>query len=325
MKLASSYQYESTTSNRIFLDDVVAGLSQKRKTLPCKYFYDEYGSQIFDKICDCQDYYLTRTEISVLQEIAPQIAEIIGENVALIEPGAGAIRKVAILLESIQNLSVYIPIDISGSFLNAATQRVQKQFPEINTHSVIGDFTEKLHLENVPFQNQTKRNVIFFPGSTFGNFHPNEGKRFLENMRSIVGEEGGLIIGIDLVKETEILERAYDDSGGITAIFNKNILRRINDELVGDFDLTQFTHRAIFNTLESRVEMHLESQSAQKITIDGYHFFFAKGETIHTENSYKYTKENFAILAESAGFPVRKYWSDAKNLFSVQYLSAKQL
>ena len=307
----------------IFFDDVIKGLSKNLKTLPCKYFYDEYGSQLFEQICDCRDYYLTVTEMSLLQEIAPEIAEIVGEDIALLEPGAGAIRKLSLLLNEIKKIAVYIPTDISGAFLQDSAERIRAQFPEIVTHPLIGDFTQKLDLGNLIAEHDAKRTIIFFPGSTFGNFTPEEGKIFLQNMAQIAGDDGGLIIGIDLVKDAGILERAYDDCDGITAKFNKNILTRINNELNGNFDLECFSHKAVFNQEDSRMEMHLVSNDVQNIKIGDTHFEFKADEIIHTENSYKYTKEKFAELAELADFPVRKYWTDENNLFSIQYLSKK--
>lgn len=304
-----------------FLSDVFASLSQDVKTLPCKYFYDHQGSKLFDRICDCKDYYITRTEMRLLMDIAPQIAKILGKKGALIEPGAGAIRKLSVLLKKIDSLSVYIPLDISDLFLKEAAQRIQKNFPAINIHPIAADFIEPFSVEHVITQYDVARILVFFPGSTFGNFAPQEGQRFLENMRKISTlTGGGMLIGVDLVKNIARLERAYNDSEGITAAFNKNILRRINRELGGRFNLEQFSHKAFFNKEKSRIEMHLVSQKKQSVPIGDKEISFEKGESIHTENSYKYTRGSFACLADKANFPVTHYWTDPEKLISLQYL-----
>lgn len=305
-----------------FLQDVVLGLSTPQKTLPCKYFYDAYGSEIFEKICLCQDYYVTRTETALLQDIALELTALLDGATALIEPGAGAMHKASLLLAKTPALAVYLPTDISADFLKNAAQRVAQNFPNIPIEPISGDFTQEIDVSAMVEKYNIKRRMVFFPGSTFGNFNKSYGLEFLHKMRLLAGDNGGLIIGIDAVKPVDVLERAYNDTEGLTADFNKNILQRINQELQGDFDLDNFTHRAIFNEHKSRIEMNLFSDIAQKVTIAGGHeFSFAKDEFIHTENSYKYTPEKFAEIASQAGFTLQKYWSDPQNYFYVYYLS----
>ncbi len=305
--------------DQLFLSDVIAGLSTNQKTLPCKYFYDAEGSALFEKICDCDDYYITRTEMQLLQEIAPELATLFDKKTALIEPGAGAVKKISLLLKQMQDLPLYVPIDISGKFLHEAVQGMQQEFPDLRVRPIVGDFTKEITIKQNP---DIQRHMIFFPGSTFGNFDDRQGTEFLQNMRRLMGDNGGMIIGVDAIKPIDILERAYDDKQGITALFNKNLLVRINHELGGDFKITDFTHRAIFNEEKSRVEMHLCSDRIQNIKIANREFSFAKGETIHTENSYKYSLEKFEKTASQAGLQIKQYWQDSQKYFTIYYLSA---
>ncbi len=291
--------------DNIFLQDVLAGLNASPKTLPCKYFYDRRGSELFEKICECDDYYVTRTEIALLQEIAPQLGALLDANTALIEPGAGALKKISILLQAAKQLPLYAPLDISGDFLHDAVANIVEAFPNLQTQTIVGDFTKQIDIDALleAHPHITNR-LIFFPGSTFGNFDPEQGLEFLQNMRHLIGDKGGMIIGVDAVKPTEILERAYDDSDGVTAAFNKNLLQRINNELGGDFNLAKFKHRAVFNQQQSRIEMHLESMEAQTVNIGEQAISFSVGESIHTENSYKYDVPHFTKIANQAGFAI---------------------
>ncbi|WP_444995267.1 L-histidine N(alpha)-methyltransferase [Aliikangiella sp. IMCC44359] len=301
-----------------FIDDVIEGLSKKPKTLPCKYFYDETGSKLFEDICDVQEYYITRTEIKLLEKIKFELSDMIGKKAVIIEPGAGAGRKIQNLLETLDSPSTYVPIDISADFLFYSAEKIKHKFPDVNIMPIQGDFTESIRWQG----NQEQRNrVVFFPGSTIGNFTPQQAESFLKNQVKLVGSQGALLIGVDLVKSNERLEAAYNDKQGVTAQFNKNLLTRINTELGGNFDLQQFSHHAFFNEEKSRIEMHLKSDKQQSIKINQQIFKFEEGENIHTENSYKYSINSFIQLAKKAGLKSQKYWVDESNLFSIHFLT----
>ncbi len=303
--------------NQCFLDEVIMGLSQIPKTLPCKYFYDEYGSHLFEKICQLKEYYITRTELLLLEQIKKELAGLIGKNATIIEPGAGAGIKIRTLLKTLESPKTYVPLDISKDFLFYSAQVIQREFPQIDIDPIQGDFTQP-----VKWLDQQKNNnrVVFFPGSTIGNFEPEEAVCFLSNMHRLIGNEGALIIGVDLIKKTSILESAYNDSQGITAAFNKNLLTRINQQLNADFDLNQFSHKAIFNPQYQRIEMHLISQQTQMVKINGLPFSFTAGESIHTENSHKYSIESFLNMASKAQLKCVKSWQDDQQMISVHYL-----
>lgn len=300
-----------------FIDDVLEGLSKSQKTLPCKYFYDEVGSNLFESICDVDEYYITRTELKLLDEIKREIADLIGPDSVIIEPGAGAGIKIQKLLDELDSLKTYVPIDISADFLFYSAEKIREKFPDVEIRPIQGDFTE-------PYQwtgNQSLTNrVVFFPGSTIGNFTPAQAEEFLRNQKKFAGNRGAMIVGVDLVKPLKRLESAYNDSQGVTADFNKNLLVRINNELGGNFELDQFAHTAVFNEQESRIEMRLVSQQAQSVKINRQEFHFDESEYIHTENSYKYTIESFTNLAKKAGLKSHKIWTDKERLFSVHYL-----
>jgi len=299
-----------------FATAVLAGLRHQQKELPCKYFYDEEGSRLFDLICELPEYYPTRTEVTLFRDKAGAIADVIGEDVELIEFGAGSLMKAGIVLKALQNPRAYVPIDISGEYLRGMAQKFVKEFPNIPVHPVAADFTKNLKLP----QTGTRR-VGFFPGSTIGNFTRAEALGFLRRAASLL-KGGGLLIGVDLVKDPAILHAAYNDAAGVTEAFNKNILARINRELDGDFDLDAFAHYAFFNPLQQRIEMHLMSMEKQRVNVASEHFQFREGETIHTENSHKYTPEGFQTLAQEAGFAPRRMWTDANSLFSLHWLEA---
>lgn len=301
-----------------FIEDVINGLSKSNKTLPCKYFYDETGSELFEEICELDEYYITRTELQLLEEIKDEMAAMIGPNAVIIEPGAGAGIKIQTLLSALDSPTSYVPIDISADFLFYSTKKIEALYPGVEIRAIQGDFTEPYTWTGD--KSKTNR-VVFFPGSTIGNFTPLQAESFLINQRQFIGEKGAMIIGVDLVKPAKRLESAYNDSHGVTAAFNKNLLVRINNELGGNFELSQFKHQAVFNRQESRIEMHLVSRQRQSVEIDEQSFQFETDESIHTENSYKYSIESFISLAKRAGLKSEKYWIDKDNLISIHYLT----
>lgn len=305
-------------SRRGFRADVVAGLSAPRKSLPCKYFYDCRGSALFDRICDLPEYYPTRTEAAILADRGREIAAALPAGAVLIEYGSGSSTKTRLLLDALPDLTAYVPVDICGGHLLRSAAALRAGYPRLRVHPVCADFTRPFPVPE--FDGRPR--VVFFPGSTIGNFGPDEAVGLLAGMARVAGAGGGLLIGVDLLKSREILEPAYDDAAGVTAAFNLNLLERINRELDGTFDVSAFSHRAVFDAAEGRVEMHLVSDEDQTAEVDGLPFRFAAGETIHTENSYKYGRDRFAELAGRAGWRVEAVWTDPADLFSVQYLTA---
>jgi len=302
-----------------FLEEAVAGLSATNKSIPCKYFYDRRGSLLFDQICELPEYYPTRTELSIMKRFAGQMVEAIGERNTLIEYGSGSSSKTRILLDNAQQLATYVPVDISREHLFDTSDKLRRVYPNLEILPVCADYTHEFELPDDGYGSGPA--AIYFPGSTIGNFHLEEAKKFLEVMRELCGEGGGLLIGVDLIKDISVLERAYNDISGITAAFNKNVLLRINNELNGMFDVSKFDHRAFFDPLHHRIEMHLVSSIEQEAWIGSTLFHFAAGETIWTESSYKYSLAGFADLAGSAGWAVEHVWTDPENLFSVQFLT----
>ncbi|WP_303909405.1 L-histidine N(alpha)-methyltransferase [Thiohalomonas denitrificans] len=300
-------------------EEVVDGLARRPKRLSPKLLYDARGSALFDTICELPEYYPTRTETAILQDNAADIAGLIGEECVLIEPGAGSCHKAELLLCHLP-AAAYVPTDICGDHVREAASRLATRFPRLEVASACADFSQFEVLSSfVP----SGRRVVFFPGSTIGNFEPHEAKRFLVDAASFVGADGGLLIGVDLKKEPERLRAAYNDARGITAEFNLNLLTRLNRELQGDFDVNRFRHQAFYEMGKGRVEMHLISEAAQEVSIAGLRFRFVPGETIHTENSYKYTIQEFHRLAGSAGFVPGGVWTDRQRLFSVHYLTPR--
>lgn len=298
-----------------FLDDVLRGLGASPKRLAPKYFYDALGAQLFTEICTLDEYYPTRTEIGILTDNAADIADKLGSEVMLVEYGSGALDKVRILLDALQDPVSLCAIDISAEQLKAATEEVQAAYPQLDVMAVEADFTHAIDLPK-PKRKPSSR-VAFFPGSTIGNFDPANARSFLDGIRQTLGKDGMLLIGVDLKKDVSRLIAAYDDAKGVTAAFNKNLLTRINNELGGDFDLTLFRHMARYDSTRGRIEMHLESCTDQQVHVGTVPFRFAAGETIHTENSYKFTPQEFEALAASAGFEPIKMWRDAGQLFAV--------
>ncbi|WP_236250354.1 L-histidine N(alpha)-methyltransferase [Microbulbifer sp. ALW1] len=300
-----------------FAQDVVAGLSASQKTLPCKYLYDEAGSKLFEAICELDDYYLTRTEGQIFECRLPEIAQALGPEVVLLEPGAGNCEKAEPLLAAMSEPVAYYPLDISPEILLAAQRRIQGQLPQLEVVPVIGDFTDPAAWDSLPKSHYRK--VLFFPGSTIGNFTPEKARELLCQFSAQLSSGDGLLIGADLVKDSVVLERAYHDSNHVTEAFNKNLLHRINSELQGNFDLDAFAHRAFYHSLRQRVEMHLVSLTAQSVEVAGTQFHFTEGETIHTENSHKYTLPGLRALLQETGFNTKQYWTDNNHHYAIFY------
>lgn len=300
-----------------FLSAVVAGLSAAQKSFPAKFFYDEAGSQLFDQICELDEYYPTRTELKILEQFKDEMAALCGDQCHLMELGSGSSIKIRILMNALKNPLGYIPIDISRDHLVQSAQSFSALFPDVPVTAICADYTAEFDLPAID-QGQY---VGFYPGSTIGNFTPQEAETFLKRVKTKLNG-GGFLIGVDLVKDTDVLNAAYDDAEGVTAAFNKNLLVRCNRELGANFDLARFDHRAFFNSDDSRIEMHLVSTCDQKVQIGGHSFAFSKDETIHTENSYKYSIQSFHDLAMISGFTPVRVWTDKEDLFSVHYLSA---
>src|SRR4051812_42636215 len=280
-----------------FARDALAGLSAERKTLPAKYFYDDSGSALFEAITALPEYYPTRTELGILKQRAGEIARLIPPGAALIEFGSGSTAKARIVLDAAAALAAYVPVDISAGFLNQEAARLGRDLPGLRILPIAADFTKPFKL---PPALRLRARVGFFPGSTIGNFEPPEAARFLRHAGALLGRGAHLIVGVDLIKDAAVLDAAYNDTAGVTAAFNLNLLRRINRELGADFDLDRFRHHAFFSRERSRVEMHLASGAAQKVHLCDRRISFACGETIHTENSYKYSVDSFRALAADA-------------------------
>jgi L-histidine Nalpha-methyltransferase len=297
-----------------FLHDVVSGLHLRQKAIPPKYFYDAAGSRLFDRICELPEYYPTRTETKILRDNAAGIAARAGWDVALVEFGSGSSTKVRILLDALQLPSAYVAIDICGPHLQAAAAALQRDYPQIAVTPIEADFTQQVRL---PEAVRGKKRLGFFPGSTIGNFSPQDAELFLHKAARTLGDGADMLVGVDLRKHGALLHAAYNDHAGITAAFNLNLLTRINRELRADFDLKSFRHRAVYNSAEGRIEMHLESLKPQTVHIAGDIFAFREGETIHTENSYKYTIDGFRRLVNRAGWKIGDVYVDAQKLFSV--------
>lgn len=305
----------SLTASNEFKSDVLAGLSKQQKKLSPKYFYDERGSILFEKITEVSEYYITRTELSILEENKFEITNMIGEGATLIEFGSGSSTKVKILLDNLDSLTHYIPIDISNEMLLKSAEYLNSEYKDLSILPICADFVKPI---NIPDYGGKK--VIFYPGSTIGNFEPNKAKEILKNARDMLTTGDGLLIGVDLKKDRVTLEKAYNDSRGVTEQFNFNMLKRMNNELQANFILESFTHLAFYNEELGRIEMHLKSLKNQTVTIDGTEIYFSEGETIHTENSYKYGIKQFQTLAQECGFKSEKVWTDSNEWFSVHYL-----
>ncbi|MET3352799.1 UNVERIFIED_ORG: dimethylhistidine N-methyltransferase [Xanthobacter viscosus] len=305
----------------LFRADVIFGLSQPQKALPPKYFYDAAGSRLFDHICRLPEYYPTRCELEILKARAAEIGALAGPGASLVEFGSGSSIKVRLLLDAMAEPAAYVPIDISGPHMRAAVARLAEAYPAVAMVPVEADFTQAVRLPPLGEGGRLEgRRVGFFPGSTIGNFTPEAATSFLAHVGKVLGDGSALVIGFDLAKDRAVLEAAYDDRAGITAAFNLNLLSRINREVGADFDPGGFRHKAFFNGTENRIEMHLESVREQAVRMGRHHFAFARGETIHTENSYKFSVDAFLAMARHAGWRQRAMWTDPKRWFAVAAL-----
>lgn len=299
---------------------VFDGLSNRPRAIPARFLYDARGSALFDEICELPEYYLTRTETRILAERAPEIARLAGPGCALVEFGSGSSIKSRLLLDAMSDLAVYAPIDISRQHLDQSAARLRRDYPHLRVEPVCADY---MSLRALPPIAQGARRLGFFPGSTIGNLEPHEATAFLRRARALLGEEGALILGVDLRKDARQLHDAYNDSAGVTAAFTLNLLRRMNRELDATFDLSSFAHEAFYNPDEGRIEIYFRSLAAQTVRIGGRSFAFDKGERVHTEYSYKYDTPGIEALARSGGFRVAEIWTDDERRFAVVHLRAK--
>jgi dimethylhistidine N-methyltransferase len=306
----SSYKMEKSK----IISEVYAGLKQVNKYLPSKYFYDETGSVLFDKICTLDEYYLTRTEIGILKKNIKEIASLLGENNLILELGSGSCSKIKFILDNFKNISAYIPVDISREHLFASAKKIEEEYPELDIYPVAADFN---NFQMPKVKKSYDKTLIFYPGSSIGNFHPEEAKTFLTNTAAKGKKDTYLLIGVDLKKDKKIIETAYNDLQGVTGEFNLNVLRRLNRELNADFDIDEFSHKAFYDEKQGRIEMQLISRSDQSIKINGGTIKFKKNEAVTTEYSYKYTVEEFSEVLKG-NFELIKFWIDKRQLFSVQ-------
>jgi len=302
-----------------FADSLLAGLAKTPKEIACKYFYDDTGSRLFDRICELPEYYQTRTETLLLTRHAREIAGLMGEEIEIVEFGAGSLRKVRILLDALRCPRAYTPLDISGDYLAEVVRSLAADYPALTLRPLVGDFSAALDIPVLP---GSPRRAGFFPGSTIGNFRPDSALSLLRRMRAGLNG-GGLLIGVDLVKDPARLHAAYNDAAGVTALFNKNLLARANRELGADFDLDGFAHYAPYNAAAQRIEMYLVSLKRQRVHLKGHPLDFAQGEPVHTEDSHKYTIESFREMAARAGFNPRAVWTDEERLFSIHWLESR--
>jgi L-histidine Nalpha-methyltransferase len=308
-------------------DIALRGLQAKPKTLPATLFYDAEGCRLFGEITRLPEYYVTRTELALLAEIAPELGAILPEHAALVEYGASDETKARLLLAALRHPATYVPIDVAASALDALEARLRRSMPNLAVFPIAADFLEPLPLPDglgprgLTTNGRGSTPIIgFFPGSTIGNFEPATARRFLLQVRATLGPKAQFLVGVDLRKDPSILIPAYDDKAGITAAFNRNMLVRLNREAAADFDPASFAHRAVWNDAESRIEMHLISLRNQVAHVVGHPVHFARGESIHTENSYKHTPESFAALARSSGWSAEAMWTDPQELFSIHLL-----
>jgi dimethylhistidine N-methyltransferase len=320
--LSSSVQplIDAAPASDSLRSDVLSGLQREQKEVPSKYLYDARGSQLFDAICNLDEYYPTRTEMSILQECVGEMADALGPHVQLVEYGSGSSLKTRILLDHLDALSSYVPVDISREHLLDAAGSIAEAYPDLAVQPVCADYTAEVPLPDLP--PDASRRVVYYPGSTIGNFQPSTAQTFLSRIADCVGTNGGLLIGVDLRKSPDTLRAAYNDAEGVTAAFNKNLLHRLNRELDADFDVDAFHHEAQWNADAGCIEMHLVSDASQTVHIGDHRFAFSEGESIRTEYSYKYTLDGFSRLASRAGFSVDQVWTDDAGLFSIQYATA---
>ncbi|WP_455220213.1 L-histidine N(alpha)-methyltransferase [Kaarinaea lacus] len=308
--------HDHKPQNLSLYDAVVEGLSQPRKMIPPKFFYDERGSQLFDEICAQPEYYLPNAERAVLTACANDIAQLTGTRRVVIEPGAGNLSKIRLLLDAMKP-SAYVPMDISIDYLQSAAQELANEYPWLPIHATCVDFT---HSMPVPKWVPNNPRLVFFPGSSLGNFHQDEALSFLQQISRLLGKEGMLLIGVDTKKAPSVIDAAYNDAAGVTAEFNMNLLRRIRHELDADCDPDGFDHHAFYNSSKGRVEMHLVSNKDQEVRINGHRFLFTTGETVHTECSYKYAPDEFLDLAAQADLYPVEHWLAKDELFAIYLL-----
>ena len=299
------------------LEEIIEGLKQDEKTISPKFFYDERGSQLFEEITSLPEYYPTEAELGILHDNVHEIADLVGRQASLIEFGSGSSLKTRILLENLHELAVYVPVDISKELLLESAARLQDEFPDLEILPVAADFLRPFALPQPEIM--PEKNIVYFPGSTIGNFTNEDALALLRVMYGEAGEGGALLIGVDLQKDPSIIERAYNDSAGVTAEFNLNVLRHLNREFGADFNLDAFSHSAQYNREAGRIELRLVSSEQQAISVGDEAFTIEEDEAILTEYSHKYTLEGFAALAGQAGFEVERVWTDDEQLFSVQY------
>ena len=309
-----------TSESEELLDEILPGLSAVQKSISPKYFYDERGSQLFDQICGLPEYYLTRTELKLMDLHLDQVAELVGPRAAVIEFGAGSNIKIHKLLDCLELPAAYVPVDISGDYLLKQAAQLARAYPNLHVKPVFADFTQPFDLPDHPIM--PERNLIFFPGSTIGNFSPAQALKLLKVMRLEARDNGALLIGADLPKDSAILHAAYNDSQGVTAEFNLNVLRRLNTEFGGNFNLENFSHQAVYDEIASRIEMRLVSSKQQSVRLGDHEISFEAEEYIITEHSYKYSLDNFLALAGKAGWQSQQVWIDDDQLFSMHYLAA---
>lgn len=322
MKHQRTHEIESwdpESDRQEFLSDVIRGLTGEKKTLPSKYIYDRRGSELFDEICELEEYYPTRTELAIMRRHVEEMVAVIGPRCLLIEYGSGSSLKTKLLLDHLQNPAAYVPVDISRDYLLGTAESLCRDYPNVEILPVCADFTEPFELPRSP--NPCRRRVVYFPGSTIGNFTPREAADLLLGIATLT-EGGGLLIGVDLKKDRATLEAAYNDARGVTAAFNLNVLERINNELGAGIEIDDFEHKAFYDEDKGRVEMHLVSRKSQIVRIGDRKISFDVGESIHTENSHKYSLDGFRGIAEATGFEVCHVWRDDNDYFSVQYLEA---
>ncbi len=319
----SSPASESTIPDtQEFLEDVLAGMAYPPYALPAKYLYDQRGSELFDQICELTVYYPTRTELSILESHASAMGKRIGPGAAVVELGSGSSNKTGTLLDSLEEPLAYLPIDIAREHLAEAANRIQAAYPQLEVLPVCADYHRELVLPHP--QKEPQRHLVYFPGSTIGNLDPEDAESFLRRLNALVGEKGGLLVGVDLIKDIRVLQQAYDDPEGITAAFNRNLLIRLERELGAELEREAFAHRALFNEARGCVEMHLVSLKEQTVQIGGRSIPFREGQSIRTERSYKYTLDGFAELAARSGWIVDSVWMDEHQWFSMQYLRIQQ-
>ena len=304
-----------------FLRDVEDGLAKTPKSIPPVYFYDRAGSALFDKITELPEYYVTRTELALLDATSAELARLAGHGAVVIEPGSGSSLKIRKLLDSLDDPAGYVGLDISKDHLIAACEDLAEDYPDLSIGAVCADFTSGLNIDHLPLPEG--RRIIFFPGSTIGNFEPKAAKAVLAGFRKGMRPGDAVLIGADRVKAADVLEAAYDDAQGVTADFNLNLLNRINRELDGTLDVQKFRHLSLWNADKARVEMHLEAREDMTFSVNGRSWTLRAGERLHTENSHKFTPESFETLAQEAGYEIRKSWSDSAELFSMHWLEPR--